>query len=145
MKKTLITPSRFDKFLKGDKKALTEQEKRGLKTFIEVGCVACHNGVLVGGNMYQKFGIFEPYWKYTKSDSIDEGRYVETKRDEDKYVFKVPSLRNVVMTPPYFHDGSKVQLGKDLTKEQINDIINFLKTLTGEILEEAKQPPILPP
>lgn len=155
--RVLITPSRFDKFLKGDKKALTEQEKKGLKTFIEVGCVVCHNGVLVGGNTYQKFGIFEPYWKYTKSDSIDEGRYVVTKKDEDKYVFKVPSLRNVVMTPPYFHDGSvesleqaiwimgKVQLGKDLTKEQINDIINFLKTLTGEIPEEAIKPPILPP
>ncbi|MEZ0360908.1 MAG: cytochrome c peroxidase [Hydrogenobacter sp.] len=155
--RTLVTPSRFDEFLKGDTKALTQEEKRGLKTFIEVGCVACHNGSLVGGTMYQKFGIYEPYWKYTKSESIDEGRYAVTKKEEDKYVFKVPPLRNVAMTPPYFHDGSvktleeavwimgKVQLGKDLSKEQVKDIVAFLRSLTGDIPKEARKPPILPP
>jgi cytochrome c peroxidase len=154
--RTLVTPSRFDEFLKGNTKALTPEEKRGLNTFIEVGCVACHNGVLVGGTMYQKFGIYEPYWKYTKSESIDEGRYAVTKKEEDKYVFKVPPLRNVAMTAPYFHDGSvasleeavwimgKVQLGKDLTKEQVRDIVAFLKSLTGKIPEDARTPPILP-
>lgn len=155
--RTLVTPSRFDEFLKGNTKALTEEEKKGLKTFIEVGCVSCHNGTLVGGTMYQKFGIYEPYWKYTKSESIDEGRYAVTKKEEDKYVFKVPPLRNVAMTPPYFHDGSvtsleeavwimgKVQLGKDLSKQQVRYIVAFLKSLTGRLPEEARKPPILPP
>ncbi|GBC89203.1 Cytochrome c551 peroxidase [bacterium HR13] len=107
--------------------------------------------------MYQKFGIYEPYWKYTKSESIDEGRYAVTKKEEDKYVFKVPPLRNVAMTPPYFHDGSvrsleeavwimgKVQLGKDLSKQQVGYIVAFLKSLTGRLPEEARKPPILPP
>ncbi|WP_342606915.1 cytochrome-c peroxidase [Thermocrinis albus] len=153
----MVTPSRFDKFLKGDTKALTAEEKRGLRTFIQVGCVACHNGALVGGNMYQKFGIVEPYWKYTGSKEIDEGRYAVTKKEEDKYVFKVPPLRNVAMTPPYFHDGSvdslekavwimgKVQLGIDLSEQQVRDIVAFLKSLTGPIPEHARKPPILPP
>jgi cytochrome c peroxidase len=154
--RTLVTPSRFDEFLKGNTKALTPEEKRGLKTFIEVGCATCHNGALLGGTMYQKFGVYEPYWKYTKSESIDEGRFAVTKNEEDRYVFKVPPLRNVAMTAPYFHDGSvasleeavwimgKVQLGKDLTKEQVRDIVAFLKSLTGKIPKEARTPPILP-
>lgn len=153
--RTLVTPSRFDEFLKGKVKALTKEEKIGLKTFMEIGCVACHNGALVGGNSYQKFGIYEPYWKYTKSQDIDEGRYVVTNKEEDKYVFKVPSLRNVANTSPYFHDGSvyklkeaiwimgKTQLGKELTEEQINSIEAFLKSLTGKLPENAVKPPIL--
>ena len=99
--------------------------------------------------MYQKFGIFEPYEKYTKSEKVDEGRYAVTKNDSDKYVFKVPVLRNVAMTPPYFHDGSvdklsdavwimgKIQLGKDLPKEQVQDIVAFLHALTGKIPEDV--------
>jgi len=154
--RTLVTPSRFDEFLKGNTKALTPEEKRGLKTFIEVGCATCHNGALVGGTMYKKFGIYEPYWNYTKSESIDEGRFAVTKNEEDKYVFRVPPLRNVAMTAPYFHDGSvasleeavwimgKLQLGKDLTKEQVRDIVAFLKSLTGKMPENARTPPILP-
>ncbi len=102
--RTLVTPSRFDDFLKGNTKALTPEEKRGLNTFIEVGCVACHNGALVGGTMYQKFGVYEPYWKYTKSKSVDEGRYEVTKKEEDKYVFN-----------------------------QVRDIVAFLKSLTGKM------------
>jgi len=154
--RTLSTPSRFDEFLKGNTKILSEKEKKGLKLFIEVGCVACHNGSLLGGGMYQKFGIYEPYWKYTKSENIDEGRYVITKKEEDKYVFKVPTLRNVMMTAPYFHDGSvkkiedailimaKVQLNKDLTKDQVEDIKAFLTSLTGNLPKEYAEPPILP-
>ncbi|MEZ0323697.1 MAG: cytochrome c peroxidase [Hydrogenothermaceae bacterium] len=154
--RTLVTPSRFDEFLNGNTKILTKEEKKGLKLFIEVGCVACHNGSLLGGNMYQKFGIYEPYWKYTKSESIDEGRYAVTNKEEDRYVFKVPPLRNVAMTPPYFHDGSvktleeavwimgKVELGKELGKEEIFYITEFLKSLTGGMPKEVRKPPILP-
>ena len=154
--RTLITPSPFDAFLKGKKEALKEQEKRGLKTFIETGCVMCHSGAYVGGQMYQTFGLIEPYWKYTKSEEIDEGRYTVTKNEMDKYVFKVPVLRNVAKTSPYFHDGSvdklvaavfimgKVQLGRDLTGSQIEDIISFLRSLTGSIPEDTLRIPLLP-
>ena len=116
----------------------------------------CHTGPYVGGQMYQKFGILEPYWKYTKSDPIDEGRYAVTKSEADKYVFKVPVLRNVEKTAPYFHDGSvgklenavwimaKIQLGKDLDKTQIEEVVTFLKCLTGKIPEDALRVPLLP-
>ncbi len=154
--RTLVTPSRFDSFLKGDIAALNEREKRGLKTYIEAGCIMCHSGPYVGGQVYQKFGISEPYWKYTKSEPIDEGRYVVTKNEADKYVFKVPILRNVAKTAPYFHDGSvdkledavwimgKIQLGKDLNKSQVGEIVTFLKSLTGEVPEDVLKVPLLP-
>ncbi len=154
--RTLVTPSPFDAFLRGGKGALKEQERRGVKTFMEAGCITCHSGPYVGGQMYQKFGVIEPYWKYTKSEEIDEGRYVVTKNEYDKYVFKVPMLRNVAKTAPYFHDGSvdqlrdavwimgKIQLGRDLTQPQIEDIVAFLKSLTGKISEDALKVPMLP-
>jgi cytochrome c peroxidase len=154
--RTLVTRSPFDAFLRGSGEALTERQKRGPKTFMEVGCVTCHSGTFVGGQMYQKFGIFEPYWKYTKSEAVDEGRYEVTKQDSDKYVFKVPMLRNVEKTAPYFHDGSvsqleeaiwmmgKVQLGRDLTKPQVEEIHGFLRSLTGKIPEDAMRVPLLP-
>ncbi len=154
--RTLVTPSRFDSFLKGDIAALNGQEKGGLKTYMETGCIMCHSGSYVGGHMYDTFGVFEPYWKYTKSEPLDEGRYAVTKNEADKYVFKVPILRNVAKTPPYFHDGSvekledavwimgKIQLGKDLTKDHVGEIVTFLKSLTGEIPEEALRVPLLP-
>lgn len=155
--RTLVTPSPFDTFLKGKEKALTEDQTQGLKTFMEVGCSTCHSETYVGGQMYQKFGILEPYWKYTKSEKIDDGRYEVTKQESDKYVFKVPMLRNVERTAPYFHDGSvshledavwimgKIQLGKDLSKEQKESILSFLASLTGTIPEDALKVPILPP
>jgi len=154
--RTLVTPSRFDSFLKDDVTALNEQEKRGLRTYIEAGCIMCHFGPYLGGQTYQKFGIVEPYWKYTKSEPIDEGRYVVTKNEADKYVFKVPIHRNVAKTAPYFHDGSvdkledavwimgKIQLGKDLDKTQVEEIVTFLKSLTGKIPEDALEVPLLP-
>ena len=104
--RTLVTPSRFDLYLKGDQTALTDLQKRGLKTFVETGCIMCHSSAYVGGQMYEKFGLFESYWQYTKSKDVDEGRYAVTKNENDKDVFKVPILRNVEMTSPYFHDGS---------------------------------------
>ena len=154
--RTLVTPAAFDAFLKGTKDAMTAQQKKGLETFIDQGCAGCHFSAFVGGQMYQKFGIFEPYEKYTKSEKVDEGRYAVTKNESDKYVFKVPVLRNVGKTPPYFHDGSvdklgdavwimgKIQLGKDLPKEQVRDIVAFLHALTGNIPEEVMTVPVLP-
>lgn len=154
--RTLITPAPFDAFLKGNKDALTEEQKRGLGTFMEQGCAGCHGSPYVGGQMYRKFGLFETYQKYTKSEKVDEGRYAVTKNENDRYVFKVPVLRNVAMTPPYFHDGSvdklaeavwimgKVQLGKDLSKQQVQEIVSFLHSLTGKIPEDVLTVPLLP-
>jgi len=155
--RTLVTPSRFDTFVKGELTAFSDNQKRGLKTFIKTGCMTCHSSAYVGGQLYQKFGVFEPYWQYTRSKEIDEGRYVVTKDESDKYVFKVPILRNVEMTSPYFHDGSvdqlydavrimgKIQLAKTLTDQQIGDIIIFLKSLTGRIPDDTLKIPLLPP
>ena len=154
--RALVTPSAFDAFVKGDRNALTAPQKRGLKTFIETGCMTCHSSAYFGGQMYQKFGIFEPYWKHTKSEPVDEGRYAVTKNEADKYVFKVPIHRNVAKTAPYFHDGSidkledavwimgKIQLGKDLNKSQLEEVVAFLKSLTGKIPEDALKVPLLP-
>ncbi len=147
----LNPPSRFDKWLDGDKEALTTEEKKGLKTFMESGCITCHSGIAFGGGMLQKFGLFGDYWELTKSKKIDFGRYDETKNESDKYFFKVPSLRNVAMTYPYFHDGSvddlddavrimgKLQNGKDLNEEEVNSIVVFLKSLTMELDEKTKK------
>ncbi len=163
--RTLMTPSRFDRFLKGDLNALTKEEKEGLKTFIEVGCASCHNGPALGGKMFTRFGIVEAYWNATReyvtldkpTMPMDVGRFAVTHKEEDLYVFKVPSLRNVTRTYPYFHDGSvwnledaiqvmaKVQLGKELTKDQVKKIMAFLKALEGEIPKEALEVPVLPP
>ncbi len=154
--RTLVTPGPFDDFMKGNAGALTEQQKRGLSTLLDTGCMTCHFSPYVGGQMYQKFGVFEPYWNYTKSSPPDEGRFAVTKNEADKYVFKVPVLRNVAMTPPYFHDGSvdkldrvvwimaKIQLGKELSKQQTGDIASFLTSLTGQISDDVVTVPVLP-
>ncbi len=143
--RTLLTPSKFDAFLAGDTKALTPQELSGLRLFIDTGCVACHDGAGVGGNSFQKFGIVEDYWKETGSKTPDKGRADVTKNDADLYVFKVPSLRNVAKTAPYFHDGSvddlpravgimgETQLGKTLSQQETADIVAFLGSLTGPV------------
>jgi cytochrome c peroxidase len=155
--RTLIIPSRFDAYLAGGKTALKEPEKKGLKLFMDKGCAGCHSGPLIGGESYKKFGLSEPYWEQTKSKEIDEGRFTVTKDEKDKYFFKVPPLRNVQMTSPYFHDGSvdrlqdavlimgKVQLGMTLTDAQTGEIVVFLKSLTGQIPAKVLQAPILPP
>ncbi len=138
---TLITKDRFDDFLKGDAKSLTPEEQKGLKTFMDVGCIQCHNGALLGGNSYQKMGKMNPY------ETKDLGRYNVTKKEEDKYMFKVPSLRNVALTAPYFHDGQAktledavkqmawLQLNKKLTDEEVQSIVAFLKSLTDKSRE----------
>lgn len=152
--RTLITSSRFDAYLKGDKTALSLQEKKGLVTFFTVGCNTCHNGTLLGGNTFQKFGVHANYWDYTHCEKIDEGVYALDKKDESKkYVFKVPSLRNIEKTGPYFHDGSvkdlkesvkimaKIQLNYTLSDEETENITAFLGSLTGEVPAMAQKAP----
>ena len=149
---TLVTPnSRFDKWLKGDKKALSKNELEGYNLFKDSGCVACHNGPAVGGNSFQKMGLVEPY----KAASPAEGRSAVTGKDADRFNFKVPTLRNVEMTYPYFHDGAantlkeavdimgRLQLGKKFTDDENAKIVAFLKTLTGD--QPNFKMPILPP
>lgn len=151
----LITPSRFDKYLAGDNTALTLDEKKGLNNFIKIGCTTCHNGVTLGGSMMQKFGVHREYWTLTESKKIDEGRAAVTKQEGDKYMFKVPSLRNIEKTHPYFHDGSVVDLKKAIqimavaqlayrmSPEEINSVEAFLKSLTGDVPAEYKKAPAL--
>jgi len=154
--RTLLTPGKFDKFLGGDLTALTDQELRGCKAFIETGCTACHMGPLLGGNMFQKYPLFGIHKELTGSAVDDFGKMAATKTEADKYFFKVPSLRNIAETWPYLHDGSikeldktvqimaKGQLNKELTPEQNSDISAFLKSLTGEVPADAKQAPAMP-
>lgn len=155
--RTLQTPAPFDAFLNGDTGALSREAKAGLQEFAGAGCAVCHNGVGVGGGMFQRFGMIEDYWKATGSKEIDKGRFDVTKREADLYVFKVPSLRNVAMTPPYFHDGSvaslpetvqimgRVQLNKALSDEQVARILAFLQSLTGSLPPDFASAPVLPP
>lgn len=155
--RTLVSRSRFDAYLAGDAKVLTTNEQSGLRKFIGTGCIACHNGVGIGGGMYQKFGVVEEYWNATASKTHDEGRFGVTKQPSDMYVFKVSSLRNVARTPPYFHDGSvaslpeavkvmaRVQLGKTLPDADTDDIVAFLNSLTGTLPKEFATVPELPP
>ena len=154
--RTLLTPGRFDAFLRGDAKALTPQEQEGLQKFISTGCVNCHNGPLLGGNSFQKFGVTEDYWKETGSPNPDKGRFDVTKNEADLYVFKTPPLRNVAKTAPYFHDGSvgelpkavkimgKVQLGQELKDEDVAAIVAFLGALTGPVPANYTPLPPLP-
>ncbi len=147
----LMTPSSFDDYLAGNSSALTENEKAGLESFINTGCITCHIGNVLGGNMFQKFGLYGNYWDYTKSNPIDNGRFDVTKKESDKYIFKVPSLRNIEKTQPYFHDGSindlneavvimaKTELDKDLSEEEAGKIVAFLGTLTGEVPARLKE------
>lgn len=155
--RTLVTPSPFDSYLSGDVDALSPKARAGLGMFISTGCIACHNGVLVGGGMYRKFGVVEDYWKATGSQTIDKGRADVTKDPDDLYVFRVASLRNVAMTAPYFHDGSvptlpetvkvmaRVQLGAALTDSETGDIVAFLESLTGDLPATFAAAPALPP
>ncbi|MBP6863438.1 MAG: cytochrome-c peroxidase [Neisseriaceae bacterium] len=155
--RTLLTPTRWDDYLNGDEKALTETELVGLNKFITTGCIACHQGVNLGGDQFQKFGLVkDPYWQFTGSKKRDEGRFQVTQAEDDKYFFRVPGLRNVSRTYPYFHDGSvwsleesvaimgEAQLGQTYSKQDVKDIVAFLNVLTGEVPAAARQLPILP-
>lgn len=145
--RSLSTPNaRFDRYLRHETTALTAAERQGYKLFKSFGCTSCHQGMNIGGNMYQKLGVMAPY--FTDRGQItaaDQGRFNVTKNPKDLHMFKVPSLRNVELTPPYFHDAgastladavrmmAKYQLGRYLTDEEVNLIVEFLKTLTGEL------------
>jgi cytochrome c peroxidase len=143
--KTLITPNApFDKYLRGDKTALSKGAIEGYALFKNKGCISCHQGINIGGNMYNKFGIFHD------AKAKDFGRYNVTHKERDKYYFKVPSLRNVALTAPYFHDGrttslreavelmSEYQLGRKITPQEIDKIVLFLEALNGEFKSSKK-------
>jgi cytochrome c peroxidase len=149
---TLVTPnSRFDQWLLGDENALSDDEVAGYTLFKNSGCVACHNGAAAGGTTFQKMGLVEPY----QTDNPAEGRFAVTGKDADRFNFKVPTLRNVELTYPYFHDGAawslqdavdtmgRIQLGKKFTPEENTQIVAFLKSMTGE--QPSFSLPILPP
>ncbi len=142
--------SKFDKYMGGDAAALSDAEVAGLDLFVTTGCVSCHSGALLGGTMYQKLGAVHPY------ETADKGRGDLTKNAADDFMFKVPSLRNISETGPYFHDGSVAtledavkkmayhQLGKELKDDEVASIVTFLKTLTGEIPSDYVAQPQLP-
>ncbi len=150
--KTLTTPnSRFDRYLLGEKNAITDEEKAGYEEFKSHGCIACHQGINIGGNVFEKFGIFGNYFKDSGEVNLyDKGRYNITGRQRDLYVFRVPSLRNIENTPPYFHDGSaetleqavkimsRYQLGSTLSDRDVKLIVKFLLTLTGEYRDKLQ-------
>lgn len=149
---TLVTPgSRFDKWLEGDKNALNKDELEGYNLFKNNGCIQCHNGPAVGGTSYQKMGVFKPY--ETKNPAA--GRVDVTKNEADRNLFKVPILRNIELTYPYFHDGEaatleqavetmgRIQLNREFNKDEISKIVAFLKTLTGN--QPDFKIPVLPP
>lgn len=155
--RTLVTPSPFDSYLKGDIADLSAAAKAGLTEFLAAGCASCHDGASVGGGTFKKFGIIADYWAATGSREVDKGRYNVTNDKADEYVFKVPGLRNVSMTPPYFHDGSvatlaqairlmaDLQTGKKLSDPQVESMVQFLEALTGELPANFAMPPTLPP
>jgi cytochrome c peroxidase len=149
---TLVTPnSRFDRWLRGERRAITLEEEAGYELFKRSGCTACHNGPAAGGASFRKMGVVEPY----RTDNPSEGRVAVTGRDADRFSFKVPTLRNVELTYPYFHDGAadtlaesvdvmgRIQLGKRYTPDELRKIVAFLKTLSGE--QPTFVMPLLPP
>jgi cytochrome c peroxidase len=147
---SLLTPdSRFDRFLLGDGNAITSTEERGYQLFKSYGCAACHQGGNLGGNLFQKFGIFHDPFAERPTRQADLGRFTVTGRESDRHVFRVPSLRNVAVTAPYFHDGStaslpdavaimaRSQLGRSMPAQDIDAIVAFLATLTGKYRERG--------
>lgn len=144
--RTLITKDRFDFFLGGNPNALTDEEAQGLEIFMNKGCTTCHTGPLLGGNMYQKMGLYKPY-----TDTKDMGRFDITKNEAEKFMFKVPTLRNIALTAPYFHDGasatledavtqmSNMQLTTQLTPEEVKKVVTFLGSLTDIELAKANK------
>jgi len=150
--RSLLNPGPFDAWLEGDAAALSPQAQRGLAQFMETGCAECHDGPLVGGSEFAKFGRHAEYWTRTQSAKVDVGRWEATHDESDRYVFKVAPLRNVARTGPYFHDGSvaaltdavdimaDVQLQVQLSPETRADIVAFLESLTGPVPADFAPP-----
>lgn len=144
--RSLLTYSPFDKYLRGDKSAVSQQAQHGYGLFKKYGCVSCHQGVGVGGNLFQRFGALVSYYQDKEVKDVDYGRAEVTKNSEDMHVFKVPSLRNVARTAPYFHNGSadkledaiqtmaQLQLGRTIPAQDIASIKAFLESLSGNYL-----------
>lgn len=151
---SLVTPSRFDRFLKGDERALNADERAGAELFVTTGCITCHQGVNLGGTSFQRMGAVRNYFtdRGTPLTEADNGRYNRTHNEADRHFFKVPTLRNVALTGPYLHDGSRAtldetvrvmgryQLGHELTGEQVTRLVAFLNALTGELPAGARLP-----
>lgn len=147
----LVTPAPWDRFLSGDKTALTDEEKAGFNQFVAAGCLTCHMGTYVGGTMYQKLGLIKPW-----PNQEDQGRFDVTQNEADRMMFSVPTLRNIEKTAPYFHDSSaetleeavsmmaEYQVGKKLEETQVKSIVTWLKTLTGTIPDAYIVQPALP-
>lgn len=143
---SLLTPnSPFDRFLNGDTTAISDEAREGYRHFVNYGCISCHQGINIGGNFFQRFGVMGNYFADRgNTTTADFGRYNITKQEKDRYIFKVPGLRNVAVTAPYFHDGSvdsldlsveimaRYQLGRDLPEKERRHIVAFLESLTGE-------------
>ena len=162
--RSLVTPNaRFDRYLRGERDAITPEEEKGYHLFKAFGCVACHQGRNVGGNLFERFGIFEaPPMSDGANRPSDLGRFAVTGQERDRFVFRVPSLRNIALTAPYFHDGSaatlgaavnvmaRKQLGRTLEDAEVGLLVGFLKTLTGEYLGRpldrptARDKPMIP-
>jgi cytochrome c peroxidase len=150
--RTLVTPAPFDRYLAGDADALTADQQAGLQLFVASGCAGCHNGPLLGGTSYRRFGLVQDYWTATGSDPVDPGRVAMTQDEADRYVFRTPMLRNIARTAPYFHDGSiatleeavrimaAVQSGRSLTDDEVRLIVAFLESLTGDIPPHYSNP-----
>jgi cytochrome c peroxidase len=157
--RSLVTPSRFDAWLRGDERAITAREKRGYDAFKAYGCASCHGGINVGGNSFMKLGLAADYFADRERKGrgamveLDKGRFLVTKKPEDMHVFRVPPLRNVALTAPYFHDGAvptldeaidlmgRYQLGREIPRGDRRDIEAFLRSLTGTELEAASRTP----
>jgi cytochrome c peroxidase len=154
--RTLITEDApFDRYLRGDQRAIDVRARQGYRRFRELGCASCHQGVNIGGNMFQRFGIMADYFgdqaKRRPLIAADQGRFNVTGQEEDRHVFKVPSLRNIAETAPYFHDGSvatldeavaimgRYQLGRELSPDELDSLVAFLKTLTGHAPASLRQ------
>ena len=152
--RSLLTPSRFDRYLRGETAAITDDERRGYETFRDVGCTTCHRGAGIGGGMYQRMGLVNDYFAERGGPitEADLGRFNVTHDEADRHRFKVPTLRNVALTAPYFHDGSRetleeavrvmghVQLNRELDADQVRLIVAFLNSLTGELPAHARLP-----
>lgn len=154
--RTLLTEDApFDRYLRGDQRAIDAQASQGYRRFRELGCASCHQGVNIGGNMFQRFGVMADYFgdqaRQRPLVAADFGRFNVTGQEVDRHVFKVPSLRNVAETAPYFHDGSaatlddavtimgRYQLGRELSRDEVESLVAFLKTLTGRSPDSLRQ------